>query len=232
MSALNSSTSQFQEPLSSSNRSRIRTALILNRAPILTTEPTPFEDAYYAYHARLSRALRNPFPSEFYFKKGSPLEATFNALERKREKEAFGSGFGTIAVGQEAVAKAEADALAISIDEEEKPLPRQHPSDTSKDLQSLDRLGPRNLYLLIRNKDAGTDWKFPQASNGVREGELLHQVSHTRNGSYMSLEKIQSECLKRNEDSSGRQYGYLDCQSAANRLFSPRCLCSFEMLRL
>lgn len=175
--------SEISETPTASARSRIRTAVILNRAPTLTTEPTPFESAYYAYHARIHRAIRNPFPSEFYFKQGSPLESTFNALERVREKEAFGSGFGTVAAGQEKVAKAEADAVAIAAEEEEKPLPREHPSDVSGDLQSLDRMGPRNLYLLVATKGGDAAWRFPQGSDGVHEGELLHQVRyhpHTR----------------------------------------------------
>src|SRR6266849_3783603 len=56
-------------------RPKLHTAVILNRSPILTRTPTSFERAYYAYQARIQRALHNPFPHDFYFKPGSLLES-------------------------------------------------------------------------------------------------------------------------------------------------------------
>ena len=60
----------------------------------------------------------------------------------------------------------------------EPPAPRVHESDKKGDVKSLDRLGERNLYLLIRGKDhTGKDvWRFPQG--GLQDGEFLHQVSY------------------------------------------------------
>ncbi|KAG6329546.1 hypothetical protein ID866_9541, partial [Astraeus odoratus] len=74
----------------------LHTAIILNRSPLLTRTPSPFERAFYAYQARIHRALHNPFPYDFYFKQGSPLETRFNIEERRRERKAFGAPFGTV----------------------------------------------------------------------------------------------------------------------------------------
>ena len=68
----------------------MQTAVILNRSPILSRSPTPFESTYYAYHRRIQRALTNPLPTEFYFKPGSLLEGIFKKEENAREKAAFG----------------------------------------------------------------------------------------------------------------------------------------------
>jgi len=57
-------------------------------------------------------------------------------------------------------------------------MPRVHPSDTKGDVTSLDRMGQRNLYLLIKSKDDGDEkevWKFPQG--GLEKGELLHEAA-------------------------------------------------------
>ncbi|KAJ7771799.1 39S mitochondrial ribosomal protein L46-domain-containing protein [Mycena metata] len=73
-----------------SSKPVLYTSVILNRSPILTPSPTTFERAFYAYQQRMRRALHNPFPSEFYFKQGSLLEAHYNAEERARERIAWG----------------------------------------------------------------------------------------------------------------------------------------------
>ncbi|TDL27230.1 hypothetical protein BD410DRAFT_835539 [Rickenella mellea] len=146
--------------------------VVLNRAPILTTAPTPFERAFYDYQRRIYRALQNPFPDYFYFKDGSVLEGRFKAEERAREKEAFGKGFG----------EAVDDSTSILTDddaerEQEQPKLRVTKADKLKDYKSLDRRGPRNLYLLIKGKP--TDkyaWRFPQGAT-VRKDELLHEAA-------------------------------------------------------
>ncbi|KAI0273845.1 50S ribosomal subunit L30 [Gloeopeniophorella convolvens] len=152
----------------------LHTAVILNRSPILTRTPTSFESTYYTYQARIQRALHNPFPYDFYFKPGSLLESKFNLEERKRDRKAFGPGFGAdhpLAPG--AGVKAQ-DLRKFGRDEDEKPVPRLHPSDVSGDVKSLDRKGQRNLYLLIQqNVGAETLWKFPEAP--VADNELLHE---------------------------------------------------------
>lgn len=161
-------------------RPHLHTAVILNRSPILTRTPTPFERAYYAYQARVQRALHNPFPYEFYFKPGSLLESKFNLEERKRDRKAFGPGFGAdhpLAPGAGLSAQ---DLKKFGRDEDETPAPRVHASDENGDLKSLDRKGQRNLYLLVKQKTdaANTAWRFPESAI-TTSGELLHEVKPT-----------------------------------------------------
>ena len=161
-----------------SSTTNINTAVILNRAPIITRSPTPFERTYYAYQARIRRALHNPFPYDFYFKPGSLLEGKFNDAERQREREAFGrmsSSEEDASESSEDVPSKEADLLPGQ--EEIKPMPRLHESDKSGDVKELNRQGERNLYLLVHGKDSSGKqvWRFPQG--GLKEDEALHQVS-------------------------------------------------------
>ncbi|GLB35168.1 putative 39S mitochondrial ribosomal protein L46 [Lyophyllum shimeji] len=161
-------------------RPQITAAVILNRAPIITPTPTLFERAYYAYQARIRRALHNPFPLDFYFKQGSLLETKFNMEEKKRERRAFGPKFKTedefVSKEKAAADKAAADQLALQEGEAEPLMPRVHEADGNRDYHSLDRKGKRNIYLLLQTKVDGKDiWRFPQG--GVEKGELLHQAA-------------------------------------------------------
>jgi large subunit ribosomal protein L46 len=156
-------------------RPNLRTAVILNRSPILTRTPTSFERAYYAYQARIQRALHNPFPHEFYFKPGSLLESKFNLEERKRDRKAFGPGFGADHPRAPGAGVSAQDLKKFGRDEDETSAPRVHASDASGDVKSLDRKGQRNLYLVIKQKaDADAVWKFPETA--VAPKELLHEV--------------------------------------------------------
>lgn len=166
-------------PSKKSTKPRLSTAIILNRSPVLTRSPTPFEQAYYAYQARIRRALHQPFPFDFYFKQGSLLETRFNLEEKDREKAAFGLSF--VQDDYQDPAKAEADKAAVKLlaqqeGEGESLASREHPSDKSGDTKSLDRAGERNLYLLLREN--GKDvWRFPQG--GVEKSDFLHQVGYS-----------------------------------------------------
>ncbi|CCM03837.1 uncharacterized protein FIBRA_05986 [Fibroporia radiculosa] len=158
----------------------INTAVILNRSPLITRTPTNFERSYYAYHARIQRALFNPFPDEFYFKQGSLLEGKFLEEEKERDRLAFGGPqFRKGKDGDESVAtSAPEDSLAIvSEQKEEDSAPRIHESDRTGNVRSLDRQGERNLYLLLQIKSqAGANiWRFPQG--GLQSGEPLHEAA-------------------------------------------------------
>ena len=156
------------------SRPKITTAIILTRAPIITRTPSLFERAYWAYQSRIQRALHNPFPSEFYFKQGSPLEARFNAEEMARERKAFGKPFGMpSAEDVEEKKKASSTEEDSSGLEDEENMSRIHPADISGDVKSLDRKGQRHLYLVVKTKDG---WVFPEGKDGVANGELLHEV--------------------------------------------------------
>ena len=159
-----------------SRRPTLHTAVILNRSPILTRTPTPFEKAFYAYQARIHRALRNPFPTEFYFKQGSPLETRFNIEERRRERQAFGAPFG-MDPSEERNEATELMEIAMK-DEVDESVPRVHQADETNDPKNLNRRGQRNLYLLLKTRENGKDvWRFPQGN--VEAGEILHVVSVT-----------------------------------------------------
>ncbi|KAF7359407.1 50S ribosomal subunit L30 [Mycena sanguinolenta] len=155
------------------------TSVILNRAPILTPSPTAFETAFYAYQQRIRRALHNPFPSDFYFKPGSLLEARFNTEERFRERVAWGPNYGKkqkISPEQMAAEQAAIDQMALQEKSDDKLMPRVHPADAARDYHSLDRKGRRNIYLLIqRVQDGKSVWEFPRGQ--AEEGELLHQAA-------------------------------------------------------
>ncbi|KAF9052771.1 39S mitochondrial ribosomal protein L46-domain-containing protein [Panaeolus papilionaceus] len=158
----------------------ISTAIVLNRSPVLTRSPAPFETAYYSYQGRIRRALHNPFPYDFYFKQGSLLEKRFNIEERNREKRAFGPAFlekEDITEEQRQADIAAVEQLAIQEGEGETLAPRKHESDTTGDVKSLDRQGQRNLYLLLKATDSAgkSTWRFPQGD--VEKGQLLHQAA-------------------------------------------------------
>ncbi|KAJ7470379.1 39S mitochondrial ribosomal protein L46-domain-containing protein [Mycena latifolia] len=155
------------------------TAVILNRAPILTPSPTVFERAFYAYQQRIRRALHNPFPSDFYFTQGSLLEARFNVEERHRERVAWGPNYvkgQVISAEAKASEQSALDQMALQEQNDDRLMPRVHPSDGARDYQSLDRKGRRNLYLLVREiEDGKAAWGFPRGP--AVEGELLHQAA-------------------------------------------------------
>jgi len=157
-------------------RPPLATAIILNRAPIITRTPTPFERAFYEYQARIQRALHNPFPYEFYFKQGSPLESRFNAEERRRERRAFGRPFSLRSVPGDEETSETLQQLGPQEGEGEVIMPRKHEADVKNDVKSLDRKGQRNLYLLLMHRAGEKDvWRFPQGDVG--HSELLHQAS-------------------------------------------------------
>lgn len=172
--------------------SPIITSVLLNRSPILTTLPTPFEKAYHDYQARIARALSNPFPREFYFKKGAIAERQFFLEESQREKEAFGEAFG-----EAELAGLEEDKTgSMGQTEDVVALPRELESDQEEDVKNLNRKGDRNLYLLVEGEEG---WRLPQGP--ANRGAALHTVSHTKllymhihKFSQVALQELHSEC--------------------------------------
>jgi large subunit ribosomal protein L46 len=146
-------------------RPLIHASVVLNRAPFLTRTPTVFESAYYEYQGRIRRALHNPFPYEFYFKHGSPMEARFMREERDRERKAFGESFS----------EGDDDTGERYESEREVLMSREHEADRQGDMKSLDRKGDRTLYLLLQERGGEELWRFPRGR--VEKGELLHQVT-------------------------------------------------------
>ena len=146
----------------------LEASVIVNRSPTITRSPSRFEKTFFHYQSRIARALHNPFPYEFYFKQGSPLEAQFNIEERKRERQAFGRLTRPVWEATEA----NLEAAELAREEVGKRATRFTDADKRKDLRSLDRRGERNLYLVT--KSGNGPWSFPRAP--IRKGEFLHQV--------------------------------------------------------
>jgi large subunit ribosomal protein L46 len=172
---------------STSKNVQILASTILNRSPILTRTIHPFEEAYYAYQRRLYRALSQTLPADVYFKPGSLVQRRVAIEELAREKEAFGEdwepvrglrveeddvaggeGEGTGGMGAKSFVQQMADEAEL----EEKPQPRVHRADVEGDVKSLDRLGERNLYLVVKQNSV---WTFPTGS-AETEQVPLHKV--------------------------------------------------------
>ena len=160
--------SSTARPTATHPKSLLEASVIVNRSPTITRSPSRFEKTFFQYQSRIARALHNPFPYEFYFKQGSPLEAQFNIEERKRERQAFGRLTRTMWDTTEA----NLEAAELAKEEVGKRAPRFTEADKRKDLHSLDRRGERNLYLVTKSQHGS--WSFPRAA--IEKGEFLHQV--------------------------------------------------------
>jgi large subunit ribosomal protein L46 len=99
----------------------------------------PGERTYYSYQVRLQRALHNPSPYEFYFKPGSLLESKFDLKEWKRNRKAFGPGFGVDHPLAPGAGMSVQDLKKFNHDKAETPAPRVQASNENGDLKSPDR---------------------------------------------------------------------------------------------
>lgn len=156
------------QPTTTRSKPLLEASVIVNRSPTITCSPSRFEKTFFQYQSRIARALHNPFPYEFYFKQGSPLEAQFNIEERKRERQAF----GRLTRATWDTTEANLEAAELAKEEVGKRATRFTEADKRKDLHSLDRRGERNLYLITKSE--GGLWSFPRAA--IKKGEFLHQV--------------------------------------------------------
>lgn len=193
----------------------LRTAVILNRTPILTRTPTPFENAFYKYQQRIQRTFHNPFPYDFYFKPGSILESRFILEERNREREMFFPGFGADSKWAPTPKVSEEDLKKFGSEEDKNVSSRRSEADEKGDVKSLDRAGERNLYLVLRKKVGGKEaWRFPE---GAVEGEeFLHEVWRLIVSSSHSLTFI-TECRTQPSRRVWREHGHLGRQPEPHR---------------
>lgn len=164
----------------SSSSTKIISSLILSRPPIVLREPTKFEQAYHEYNRQLSEALQQPFPKDFYFKKGSAAEKRF-----EEDQAASSQGFSAIASaagkgkdakkGQASAAGASEGRTTGSAEgEDHKLLPKTTEADAKNDVRSLERKLDRTLYLVVKEKGG---WKFPAKALMDTKHENLHDVS-------------------------------------------------------
>ena len=202
-------------PPSTPSRSKpvLEASVIVNRSPTITRSPSRFEKTFFQYQSRIARALHNPFPYEFYFKQGSPLEAQFNIEERKRERQAFGRLTRPVWEATEA----NLEAAELAREEVGKRATRFTDADKRRDLRSLDRRGERNLYLITKSGDGS--WSFPRAP--IRKGEFLHQVSN-RCPCFPLVKHYPTGCRTRPSSPLWDKHRYLDGWEKANRAVQAR----------
>ncbi|PWY99027.1 hypothetical protein BCV70DRAFT_207244 [Testicularia cyperi] len=171
-------------------KARIVSSLILSRPPVILRQPTKFEQAYFDYNRQLSEALQQPFPKEFYFKKGSAAEKRF-----EEDQASTPSGFQAIAeasksasrTGKQKGSAKDANAASASSntprpsegEAEAQPLPRTTDADASNDVTSLQRKLDRTLYLVVKQKAASPSWSFPSKPLTANTKENLHHVAPT-----------------------------------------------------
>ncbi|KAK0557176.1 hypothetical protein OC846_000626 [Tilletia horrida] len=177
-----------------SSSNPIYASVIISRPPTLLREPTKLEQSIFAYNSKLLSALAQPFPRDFYFKKGSTAEQRFDDAETRRltslqegktdplsfmpnratedgQVSSKGSAVGTA----NAEKSPDADLYAI--------LPRTTEADKKNDTTSLNRKLDRTLYLLTKTQKKDSkdeaEWVFP-SQHVVRSGqakENLHQAA-------------------------------------------------------
>lgn len=175
------STSDAAVNTAASSSTRIISSLILSRPPRILREPSSFEKAYHDYNRQLSEALQQPFPKDFYFKKGS-------AAEKRYEEDQASSPLGFSAIATDASAKKGGKAKDTSAattpstpttsstegDAENRPLPRTTEADAKNNLRSLERKLDRTLYLVVKQKSG---WTFPAKALADTARENLHDVA-------------------------------------------------------
>ena len=172
---------------------KISASIVLSRTPFLTRTPTPLESAVFAYNLKLHRHLSQPFPKDFYFKKGSAAETTFDQLEQERQKSAFAppamNKAGGKGKGKTPAAGGEQDASTSAAEDQGADrglyavLPRKTAADEANDVRSLERQGERTLYLVVKQGKAG--WRFPadavdlEAKEDTLQGsrDVLHRAA-------------------------------------------------------
>ncbi|RKP09650.1 NUDIX hydrolase domain-like protein [Thamnocephalis sphaerospora] len=136
---------------------RIVASAIVSRLPQITREPTSFEHAYHQYREAQASAKAAPVPVDFYFKKGSEAERTWQQRER-----------GELSEAAWAQLRAAGDGQPLEL------AGRVSKADQEGDRRSLDRALQRTLYLVVKRPRDRYQWQFPQG--GVEAEEALHDA--------------------------------------------------------
>ncbi|KAF9872616.1 50s ribosomal subunit l30 [Colletotrichum karsti] len=177
---------------------RIKSGVVVTRAPLLTRPLTDFEQAYFFYQKRLNERLALPFITSVYFKPDTPALIDWNMKVKDRQgtvaKElgvyngkASKAWDDELLVGdglsgqdaavdlllKDAVMRVSDDAEIIPEEDRappEKLQPRASEADAKGDKTRLDRAMDRTLYLVVKKGDV---WEFPAA--GLSTQENLHE---------------------------------------------------------
>ncbi|KAK3987910.1 39S mitochondrial ribosomal protein L46-domain-containing protein [Cladorrhinum sp. PSN332] len=193
-------------PVSNPNPYRIKSGVILTRAPILTRLPTPFEASFYLYQKRLNERLSAPFRKDFYFKQDTALDLDWRIKLKERHgvpAKDIGrynprgrmSWNDEVLVGsttsdpeaivesllKDAEVRVSEDGEEIAAEERvpvERPLPRRTEADEKNDVKRLDRRLDETLYLVVRRGDDGEKGgEWGFPEGQVPTEEVLHQTA-------------------------------------------------------
>lgn len=165
----------FRKPRAKKDHSyRTSAGIVLCRSPIITRELSEFEKAFYAYQRHLKSRLSSPFPTDFYFTKGSLASKRWLAGEEERLRandlvsttSQSSVDTGDITGEQRELQNEEDIASSVA-------MSRTTEADRKNDQKSLDRKLDRTLYLLLKKPRAEHAWQFPQGLTGA--GEVLHE---------------------------------------------------------
>ncbi|KAL0932000.1 mitochondrial 54S ribosomal protein mL46 [Colletotrichum truncatum] len=179
---------------------RIKSGVVVTRAPLLTRPLTDFEESYFFYQKRLNERLTLPFITSVYFKPDTPALIDWNMKVKDRQgtvaKElgvyngkASRAWDDELTVGdslskhdttrelilKDAIMRVSDDAEIIPEEDRvppEAPQPRVSDADKKNDKKRLDRAMDRTLYLVVK-KDG--KWEFPAA--GLSTEENLHEAA-------------------------------------------------------
>ncbi|KAI0881877.1 39S mitochondrial ribosomal protein L46-domain-containing protein [Annulohypoxylon maeteangense] len=166
---------------------RIKSGIILTRAPLLTRTLTPFENAFFFYQKRLNERLVLPFRHTLFFKKDTATDLDwrikFNERGRIPAKELgryypqgrnawndellVGSTLSSeerlrdilLKDAENRVTEDGEEAKGDEIIPVERPMDRITEADKTNDVRRLDRKLDRTLYLVVKASDG--IWQFP-----------------------------------------------------------------------
>ncbi|KAI0866926.1 39S mitochondrial ribosomal protein L46-domain-containing protein [Xylaria cubensis] len=190
-------------PVTASRRAeyRIKSGVILTRAPLITRALTPFENAFFFYQKRLNERLVLPFRHTFYFKKDTASDLDWRIKFEERGKIAakelgryYAQGrnawndellVGSTLSDEERVREILLKDAELRVTEDgekappdeivpvERPMDRITEADKTKDIRRLDRALDRTLYLVVQRTDG--QWQFP--TEDVPTDEHLHETA-------------------------------------------------------
>ncbi|KAH9892932.1 39S mitochondrial ribosomal protein L46-domain-containing protein [Xylariomycetidae sp. FL2044] len=195
--------SEPHPPVTASRRAeyRIKSGIILTRAPLVTRALTPFENAFFFYQKRLNERLALPFRHTLYYKKDTAADLDWRIKFEERGKIAakelgryYPKGRNAwndeLLVGstlsdedrvreillKDAENRVTDDGEKAKPDEivpVERPMERITEADKTNNIRRLDRKLDRTLYFIVKGNDG--KWQFP--SEDVPTDEHLHQTA-------------------------------------------------------
>ncbi|KAI1132925.1 39S mitochondrial ribosomal protein L46-domain-containing protein [Nemania abortiva] len=180
---------------------RIKSGVILTRAPLVTRALTPFENAFFFYQKRLNERLVLPFRHTFYFKKDTALDLDWRIKFKERGRIAakelgryYAQGrnawndellVGSTLSNEERIRQILLKDAELRVTEDgeeappeeivpvEQPMDRITEADKTNDIRRLDRALDRTLYLIVQRTDG--KWQFP--TEDVPTDENLHETA-------------------------------------------------------